>query len=325
MRRVPKPSKRVLSVLVGTVFVVAFVIVWTLVSQTRVAVGERAASAGALSPISVSRDPGLSREQDQDQDGLLDWEENLRGTDPKNPDTDGDGTSDGQEVATSRDPLVKGPNDAVADLVASSSAALDAELQAARRPGTLTDNFAQQFAESFASAQLSGQLDQSSQEAMLSSLSNQISTESGAPDRYSATSVATDPSVSLEAYAAWFSETQGDAMKAMGTAAKGTKVPAAVGRGFVALGRALCSRAVPPGLAAMEAEVCNVNDKIGQGILALADGEVDPLRAVAGIATLRAAESRRGAAYGNIAAYLSAHGVNLHDPKYPGFWASAAL
>lgn len=45
---------------------------------------------------------------DKDGDGLLDWIEILRGTDPTNPDTDGDGTEDGEEVALHRNPLKNG-------------------------------------------------------------------------------------------------------------------------------------------------------------------------------------------------------------------------
>jgi len=48
---------------------------------------------------------------DTDNDGLKDWEESLWGTDIKNPDTDGDGTSDGDEVSLGRNPLVAGPDD----------------------------------------------------------------------------------------------------------------------------------------------------------------------------------------------------------------------
>jgi len=48
---------------------------------------------------------------------LKDWEENLWGTDPNNPDTDGDGTSDGKEVSEGRNPLIAGPNDLIKDTI----------------------------------------------------------------------------------------------------------------------------------------------------------------------------------------------------------------
>jgi len=47
-------------------------------------------------------------QEDKDSDGLKDWEEVLWGTDPHNPDTDGDGMNDGDEVNDGRSPLVKG-------------------------------------------------------------------------------------------------------------------------------------------------------------------------------------------------------------------------
>ena len=50
-------------------------------------------------------------ELDSDNDGLKDWEETLWKTDPNNKDTDADGTTDGDEIATNRDPLTPGPND----------------------------------------------------------------------------------------------------------------------------------------------------------------------------------------------------------------------
>lgn len=56
--------------------------------------------------------------RDSDADGLKSWEEALYGTDPENPDTDGDGTPDGQEIAARRDPLKKGPGDELPELVA---------------------------------------------------------------------------------------------------------------------------------------------------------------------------------------------------------------
>jgi len=50
-------------------------------------------------------------EDDSDNDGLPNWQENIIGTDPYSADTDKDGTPDGVEVRSNRNPLVKGPND----------------------------------------------------------------------------------------------------------------------------------------------------------------------------------------------------------------------
>jgi len=53
--------------------------------------------------------------EDQDQDGLADQEEQAIGTDPTNPDTDGDGYSDGVEVNSGYDPLVPAPGDRIGE------------------------------------------------------------------------------------------------------------------------------------------------------------------------------------------------------------------
>lgn len=57
------------------------------------------------------------REIDTDNDGLPDWQERLYGSDILVSDTDGDGTSDGDEVFARRDPTKKGPNDKLTMLV----------------------------------------------------------------------------------------------------------------------------------------------------------------------------------------------------------------
>jgi hypothetical protein len=54
--------------------------------------------------------------EDLDGDSLELWQEELWGTDPKNPDTDGDGTTDGDEVRIDRNPNKKGPKDHKTDV-----------------------------------------------------------------------------------------------------------------------------------------------------------------------------------------------------------------
>lgn len=56
--------------------------------------------------------------QDSDNDGLPDWEEALWKTDSQNPDTDGDGTGDSEEIKLGRNPVKKGPNDVLEKSIA---------------------------------------------------------------------------------------------------------------------------------------------------------------------------------------------------------------
>lgn len=52
-------------------------------------------------------------DNDVDKDGLSNRDESYWNTDFQNPDTDGDGYLDGEEVASSHDPLIPSPNDLI--------------------------------------------------------------------------------------------------------------------------------------------------------------------------------------------------------------------
>jgi hypothetical protein len=60
-----------------------------------------------LTVLPVRSLPVAAQQADRDGDGLFDDDETaFYGTDPDNPDTDGDGASDGEEVFSETDPLV---------------------------------------------------------------------------------------------------------------------------------------------------------------------------------------------------------------------------
>ena len=65
--------------------------------------------------IGVNSTPLPKLEEDIDRDGLTNNEESYWNTDFENPDTDGDGFLDGEEIVSGFDPLTAGPNDQYID------------------------------------------------------------------------------------------------------------------------------------------------------------------------------------------------------------------
>lgn len=84
-------------------------------------------------------------QQDDDNDGLKNWEEVLFRTDPHNPDTDGDGTNDNQEVAQARSPLKSGPNDILATITERIEASEEGDVGPKNYTKLLAETFGQQF------------------------------------------------------------------------------------------------------------------------------------------------------------------------------------
>lgn len=79
-------------------------VIYLLPSVSPGSPNDRTAAAGDA----LTTNPCLT---DSDHDGLNDCDEVYWRTDPDNPDTDGDGFLDGEEILTGHSPLVKGPDD----------------------------------------------------------------------------------------------------------------------------------------------------------------------------------------------------------------------
>lgn len=108
-------------------------------------------------------------EKDSDGDGIKDWEEELWGTDPNNPDTDGDGIPDNIEIEQKRSAL-----------------AVSASQNGIIEEGSLneTDIFAREFFTTVVALGQSGNFNQGTIDTIANSFSQSITTED-IPDSYS--------------------------------------------------------------------------------------------------------------------------------------------
>jgi hypothetical protein len=315
--------------LVATVAIVGGTIATSAVLEARAARLENPPSDPSL-PVDIGRDPSLATSADTDGDTLLDWEESLRGTNPREADTDGDGTSDGAEVAAGRDPKVAGPNDSVTEVASSTDAAASSEYQANRKRGTLTDQFAESFAQQYVSLKAENGFTEDDERSLLANLTGSIVNGKGTVSTtYRADLVPrleSESEASLKTYADAFADAHLRTFAKIGsqTSLPDDEYNALFGDSFRKLGAQLCGLQTPTAIAAAAAAACNANETIGAGILAMSSAD-DPLAGLLSIPSLQKAEQQRVASYQEISQYLAGRGVALQAGSYAGFWNQMAL
>ena len=136
---------------IAAVFFVVLMIAGVLSLVRRTPPKQQTANTDTNAPIQSAGD----MQKDSDGDGLKDWEENLWGANPQNPDTDGDGTPDGEEITQERNPLVAGPDDALASSTPNILKGTSALGESSG--GTYTDQLTRQLFGTFIAAKQSGQ------------------------------------------------------------------------------------------------------------------------------------------------------------------------
>lgn len=126
-------NKGINRVVVPLVLIAGIIIGGAVVLRTK-GIGAAILSEGKKVFVPVADDP----EADPDSDGLKNWQEKIYKTDARNPDTDGDGYIDGEEVGSGYDPTIPAPADALSGTDTTQPRPL---------PKNLTDQLAQTMAQ----------------------------------------------------------------------------------------------------------------------------------------------------------------------------------
>lgn len=151
-------------------FVAGFLFVNNFSGKENVSSGADSSNPGALSFASEAK-------KDSDNDGLKDWEEGLWKTDVNSPDTDGDGTLDGEEVRNKRNPSKAGPGDEYKSIEESPLGNIVEEIEVEKNL-TLTDIFARDFLTGYFALKDAGQYTDETRDKFIKTLFAGIDTAS---------------------------------------------------------------------------------------------------------------------------------------------------
>lgn len=168
------PSNKVGLVLISVVLVIAGTIFFSKIKAVKPTVDLK-----NVELIVTRNTDSTFKAGDSDSDGLTDWLEEFYHTDPKNPDTDGDGTSDGDEVSLDRDPSVAGPNDPLLtreDLISTDIGT--------STPGSLTDKASIELFSQYMLLKKQGNLKPEDEKNLVDQISKKVSTEASLKDKY---------------------------------------------------------------------------------------------------------------------------------------------
>ncbi len=168
------PSNKVGLVLIVVVLVVAGTVFSSTITRPTPVVNLKNVE------LTIGRDADATyKSGDDDQDGLADWLEEFYHSDPNNPDTDGDGTKDGEEVQLDRDPRVAGPNDpliSMSDMIKTTVGS--------STPGSVTDNASIELFSQYLILKKQGDLKPEDEAKLVESISQKVATEALLKDKY---------------------------------------------------------------------------------------------------------------------------------------------
>lgn len=184
------PSRKVISVIIIASSVVVAVIGSDLLKayDTRKALEkENSQKTPQQKFLDIAKNNIISK--DTDEDGLFDWEEELRGTDKYNKDSDGDGTSDGDEIKFGRNPLKQGPGDKLNTQEIQQKIFENIDYT----PGTVSEGAATSLISNYLALRESGQNNSQNTEKLATQIAEQAKILSEIPNEYSISDIKTFP------------------------------------------------------------------------------------------------------------------------------------
>jgi len=280
----------------------------------------------------------LNSAKDSDNDGLPDWEESLWKTDLLNPDTDGDGAKDGDEIKQGRNPLVKGPNDklnkdSITFVDQNKNKAASYEISSDQV--SITQQIANDATTQYLKLQDAGNLNADTKKQLIDSLVNSYK-PTEATIKYSLSSlnivndgtkesdkkygndlifaVSSYPDIaSTDPYEIFNNSTNGNDNNA------GAKL-SEIAKYYILLAEDLSKIPVPAALSKNHLDIINTHYIMGQGIFEMSLYDSDPINALGGLQKFASYSTVQVQNYKNVMSYLKKNNITFNKDEAGYFW-----
>ena len=260
--------------------------------------------------------------EDEDQDGLPVWLEEFYKSDPKNPDTDGDGTLDGEEIELKRDPTIAGPND---PLLTFRDVLQDQVDISDFKPGTLTESVSLDLFQQYLNFKKEGSLDPQDQQSLLNQVTQKAVEQSGLEKKYSQKDVNTVASTaeSITAYGDRYAQiaisifTQIDANKNIRDDVVYLKKVSEIYADYT---NQIALMSVPDVFTEVHVELLNIVNDTSVFFEKVAQADDDPVSALVVAAQYRNTQSSEGLLYTSLANYFKNNGIIFDTESTLNFW-----
>jgi len=309
-----KPSNKVILILISSVVVVS-VPIYLSIKENRL----------NKEGVFVPTVPVLTEQkrQDADNDGLLDWEEDLWGTDILNPDTDNDGTLDGDEVRKGRNPLVVGPNDFVE--LDSSEYFLIEQKKASDNfeEGSLSDNLSKKLFKDFFTIEDDGTLGTKGGAETLEKIVTDATNEVVFTQNYSSSDIQTFNSENVEGiinYGNSLSELEIQKITALAEIPESENSPTKIVAIISNHQESLSNIVVPGDLLNTHLSIINDYGVFNEALANLEKYENDPVKAVVSIKALEEIQLNQEESFISIAEYFRNRGIIFNEEQIGILW-----
>lgn len=263
----------------------------------------------------------IQKSGDGDMDGLSDWQEELWKSDPRNPDTDGDGTNDGEEIAADRDPTIPGPN----DILINPSDYFQSEVDFTNfASGTVSDKLSIDLFSKYLGLKQKGAITQEQQTQLVDEVARKVAQEATLESRYALSDfvIVASSKESVRTYGNEFARVSMANLERMDSYKTLSEVRylAQMATAYKEFAAEMSGIEVPT--VAQDVHVQIVNRLHNAGIMfdVIAKSDEDPVSAMVVVGQYQAQQQGEAALYTSLAQYFKNNGIIFDDTATARFW-----